>query len=42
MDLSPQVENLVNFLFWAYPVLSLYPYWSRHPLWRKVLGVKRE
>ena len=34
------VMLLLEFLVGAYPVLQLYPYWGRHPLWRKIFGVK--
>jgi len=41
MDPLDSLMRLLEFLVAAYPVLTLYPYWSRHPLWKKILGVKR-
>ena len=42
VDPVDPVMLLLEFLVGAYPIVQLYPYWIRHPLWRKVFGVKRK
>ena len=36
------LDLLLEFLVGAYPILTLYPYWIRHPLWKAVFGTRRK